>query len=157
MAEQTARYFDDFKVGDRFTTKGLTLTEAAIIDFAFKYDPQPFHLDKNAAAESHFGGLIASGFQTLACGFRMLIQENLIGDAGMGSPGLDDLRWLQPVYAGDTIYMDMEVVEMTPSESRPDRGRARCAYTIRNQHGEAVLTVTARQLLKRRTGEEAAG
>ena len=150
MAERRERYFEDFAVGERFTTAGITLTEASILDFAFKYDPQPFHIDVEAARQSHFGGLIASGFQTLACGFRMLIQENLIGEAGMGSPGMDELRWLKPVYAGDTLYMDMEIKDLEPSASRPDRGRARCAYTVRNQHGEPVMTVTAVQILKRR-------
>jgi len=150
MTERAGRYFEDFTVGERFTTAGITLTEASIIDFAFKYDPQPFHIDVEAARQSHFGGLVASGFQTLACAFRMLLQENLIGDAGMGSPGMDELRWLKPVYAGDTIFMEMEILALEASASRSDRGRARCAYTVRNQRAEAVMTVTAIQLLKRR-------
>ena len=149
MSEPTPLYFDDFHVGRRFTSRGITLTEAGIIDFAYKYDPQPFHIDKTAADDSQFGGLIASGFHTLAAAFRMIIQENIFTACSMGSPGLDALRWRQPVYPGDTLKVTMEVTDAAPSSSRPDRGRIRAAYTVTNQHGDAVLTFTAMQIMKR--------
>ncbi len=145
-------YFEDFPVGRRFTTRGVTLSEADIIDFAFKYDPQPFHIDKVAAEQSPYGGLIASGFHTLSICFRMAIQAEVFTECSMGSPGLDDLRWLQPVRPGDTLHTEFEVVHAEPSKSRPTRGRARIAYTVKNQRGEAVMTVTAHQIFKTRQG-----
>lgn len=150
MPDRDALYFEDFHVGRRFATRGVTLTEAEIVDFAFKYDPQPFHIDKVAAAESPYGGLIASGFHTLSAAFRMVIQENIFTACSMGSPGMDELRWLKPVYPGDTLHAELEVAEAKPSSSRPDRGRVRIAYTIRNQNDEPVMTFTAQQIFKRR-------
>jgi len=94
-------YIEDFKPGDHFISQGVTVTESMIIDFALAYDPQPFHLDSRAAA-APFGGLIASGLQTLALGFRLFVQLGLFSVCGMGSSGLDELRWLRPVRPGDT-------------------------------------------------------
>ena len=94
------RYLDDLFPGQHFKTPGITLTEADIIDFALRYDPQPFHLDVNAAAESPYGGLIASGFQSLALCFRLFIQSGMLAESSMGSPGIDELRWLAPVRPG---------------------------------------------------------
>ena len=105
------RYFDDFEIGERILTPGLTLTESLIIDFAMRYDPQPFHIDIEAAKESNYGGLIASGFQTLALGFRMVVETGIFRACGMGSPGFDELRWLKPVRPGDTLHSELEVVE----------------------------------------------
>lgn len=153
MPDRDALYFDDFHVGRRFVTRAVTLTEAEIIDFAFKYDPQPFHIDKVAAAESQYGGVIASGFHTLSAAFRMVIQQNVFTACSMGSPGMDELRWLKPVYPGDTLHTELEVVDAKPSGSRPDRGRIRMAYTVKNQHGEPVMTFVAQQILKRRPPE----
>lgn len=150
MPDRDALYFEDFQPGRRFISRGVTLTEADIVDFAFKYDPQPFHIDKVAAEKSAYGGLIASGFHTLAAAFRMVVQQNIFTACSMGSPGLDELRWLKPVYPGDTLHTELEVLDAAPSASRPDRGRARVAYTVKNQHDEAVLTFTAMQILKRR-------
>ena len=95
-----SRYLDDLFPGQHFRTPGITLTEAEIIDFAWRYDPQPFHLDVNAAAESPYGGLIASGFQSLALCFRLFIQTGILAESSLGSPGLDELRWLAPVRPG---------------------------------------------------------
>jgi acyl dehydratase len=146
----TERYFDDFAVGDTFTTRGVTLTESMIIDFALTYDPQPFHTDVEAARESNYGGLIASGFQTLALGFRMVLETGIFRAASMGSPGFDELRWLRPVRPGDTLHTELEVVDKKPSSSKPDRGIARIAYRIKNQKGEDVLTFLSMHLLKRK-------
>ncbi|MBT9498791.1 MULTISPECIES: MaoC family dehydratase [Zoogloea] len=144
------RFLDDLIVGDRFISGGLTLTEAEIIDFAFRYDPQPFHLDAVAAAESPYGGLIASGFQSLALCFRLFIQSGVLAGSSMGSPGIDELRWLAPVRPGDTLHSEVEVLEVRPSSSKPDRGIARLQYKALNQRGEAVLSFIVAHLLKRR-------
>jgi acyl dehydratase len=144
------RFLDDLTPGQRFTTPGLTLTEAEIIDFAWRYDPQPFHLDANAAANSPYGGLIASGFQSLAICFRLFIQSGLLADASMGSPGIDELRWLAPVRPGDTLHSEIEVLEVRPSASKPDRGIARLKYQAVNQRGEVVLGFIVNHLLRRR-------
>lgn len=146
----TERYFDDFRVGERFASKGATLTEPQILDFALTYDPQPFHLDRAAAADGPFGGLIASGFQTLCLAFRMFYQEKIINACSMGSPGMDELRWLKPVRPDDTIHVEAEVTEMRPSRSKADRGTLLMAYAVKNQHGEAVMTFTAIHILQRR-------
>lgn len=148
----TERYFEDFAVGDRFKTRGVTLTESMIVDFALRHDPQPFHIDVEAAKTSVYGGLIASGFQTLALGFRMVLETGVLRAASMGSPGFDELRWLRPVRPGDTLHTEFEVLETTPSTSKPDRGIARIKYWIKNQNGEDVITFTGMQLLRRRPG-----
>ena len=146
----TELYFDDFSVGDRFTTRGVTVTESMIIDFALSYDPQPFHIDVEAGRQSNYGGLIASGFHTLALGFRMVLETGIFRAASMGSPGFDELRWLKPVRPGDTLHTELEVVDKKPSSSKPDRGIMRAAYRIRNQKGEEVLTFLSMHLLKRK-------
>lgn len=143
------RYFDDFKVGDKFATATKTVTEDMIVGFAKLYDPQPFHLDPATAKHSIYGGLIASGFQTLAIGFRLIWDTGILAAASMGSPGFDELRWLKPVRPGDTLRVEMEVVGSRPSQSKPDRGIMRGAYRYLNQKGEAVLTYTAMHLLRR--------
>ena len=144
------RYLDDFAVGERFVTRGVTLTESMIIGFALTYDPQPFHIDAEAARQSNYGGLIASGFQTLALGFRMVLETGIFRAASMGSPGFDELRWLRPVRPGDTLRTEAEVRENTPSRSKPDRGILRVAYRIKNQQDEEVLSFLSMHLLKRR-------
>ena len=146
-----SRYLDDLTPGQRFTSPGLTLSEAEIIDFAWRYDPQPFHLDANAAAESPYGGLIASGFQSLAICFRLFIQSGLLADSSLGSPGIDELRWLAPVRPGDTLHSEIEVLEARPSKSKPDRGIARLRYHAVNQRGEVVLSFIVNHLLRRNT------
>lgn len=146
----SARFLDDFKPGEKFSTGEMTITESMILDFARVYDPQPFHTDAAAAAKTIYGGLIASGFQTLALGFRLIWDTGIIAASSMGSPGFDELRWLKPVKPGDMLRVEGEVIEQTPSRSKPDRGIVRIAYRYINQHGEAVLTFTAMHLLRRR-------
>jgi acyl dehydratase len=148
-------YFDDFAPGDRFDSPGKTLTEAEIVDFAFRFDPQPIHLDVEAAKGSPYGGLIASGFHTMVVGFRMLWQTGVFSACSLGSPGLDEVRWLLPVRPGDTLRTAAEVVETRPSSSKPDRGTCRVKYTILNQRDEAVMTMTAVQIFARRPGADA--
>ncbi len=148
----TGRFFEDFRVGDVIETEGITLTESQIMDFALVYDPQPFHIDAVAAADGPFGGIIASGFQTLAISFRLLRQTGVITGTGLGGAGADELRWLRPVRPGDTLRVRAEVVEVAPPR-RPDRGGVKIAYTTRNQHGEDVLTVTLHHIVARRRSE----
>ncbi|MSO74907.1 MAG: MaoC family dehydratase [Alphaproteobacteria bacterium] len=144
-------YFDDLKVGDNFETPGRTLTEADILGFAAAYDPQYFHMDVEAAKGGPFGGLIASGFQTLVTGYRQLFQSCYVApDASLGSPGIDELRWVKPVRPGDTLRMRGEVIELKPSSSKPDRGVARFRLEVANQHGEAVMTLVPMWILKKR-------
>ena len=143
------RYFDDFEVGQRFESRGATVTESQILDFALAYDPQPFHLDSDAAARSHFGGLIASGFHTLALGFRLFYQTNTISACSMGSPGFAELRWLAPVRPGDTLRTVAEVKDKRPSRSKSDRGTVEMAFAVNNQHGDTVMTFLATIILAR--------
>jgi acyl dehydratase len=143
-------WFESFTLGQTFRSGGKTLSEAEILDFAFRYDPQPIHIDKPAAEAGPYGGLISSGWQTMAVAFRMFMELKPFGQASLGSPGVDELRWLKPVRPGDTIRMEAEVVEIRPSASRPDRGGVTVAYRVLNQKDETVMTLKAVQLLRRR-------
>ena len=143
------RYLDDFEVGERFRGVGITVSEAQILDFALAYDPQPFHINKEAAAESPYGGLIASGFQTLAIGFRSFYQAGVINHCSLGSPGLDELRWLKPVRPGDTLHAETVVRSTRASRSKPDRGIVHMDWAVKNQAGEVVMTFTGIHLLRR--------
>ena len=142
-------YFEEFNVGDKFSSGGVTFTESEIVRFALQYDPQPFHMDVEAAGNSQFKGLIASGFQTLALVFRMYIQEGMLKQ-GMGSPGMDELRWLLPVRPGDTLHMEVEVLSTKASSSRTDRGYVEKLCTVVNQKSEKVMTVRVTQIIRRR-------
>ena len=144
-----ARYLDDLQPGQRFVTGGITLTESEIIDFAWRYDPQPFHLDVQAATASPYSGLIASGFQSLLLCFRLFMQSGIFAKSSLGSPGIDELRWLSPVRPGDTLHCEVEILEIRPSKSKPDRGIARLKYLSVNQGGDAVLSFVINHLLWR--------
>lgn len=143
-------YFEDFTRGREFRTEGVTLTEGQIVDFALAFDPQPFHRDAEAAKNTIFGGLIASGFQTMALTFRLFVETGALTACSLGSPGVDELRWLRPVRPGDTLRATVLVLEQRPSRSKPDRGIVRLHWTTLNQRGEPVLTMTSMQLVKRR-------
>jgi acyl dehydratase len=145
------RFFEDFSAGDEFVSPGVTLTEGNIIEFALVYDPQRFHIDREAAERSPYGGLIASGFQTLALGFRMFFHLGVITDTGLGSPGIDDLRWTAPVRPGDTIRTRVVVRDLRESKSRPDRGIVNLAFSVINQRDEQVLTFTTIAMIARRS------
>lgn len=147
-------YFDDFSPGDSFTTGTRTITEAEIIDFASQWDRQYFHLDPEAAKDSIYGGLIASGFHTLLIGFDLIVEAAVWTGASRGSPGMEHVKWLRPVRPGDTLQVTFQVVETTPSRKRADQGYVLWDHTIRNQNGETVLTFRSTGILERRTGEE---
>ncbi len=149
----TERYLDDFEVGERFRGVGITVSESQVLDFALAYDPQPFHINKEAAAQSIYGGLIASGFQTLAIGFRSFYQAGVINHSSLGSPGMDELRWLKPVRPGDTLHTEVEVKSKRASRSKPDRGVLHLAWEVKNQAGEVVMTLTGMHLLRRRAAD----
>lgn len=146
----TTLYFEDFKVGDRFESPGATVTESQIIEFAMRYDSQPFHMNVEAAKSSIYGGLIASGIHTIAVTFRLFLMTGVIADSNLGSPGFDELRWLRPVRPGDTLRAVGEVLEIIPSSSKPDRGIIRFRYSALNQRNEEVLTVIGNQIIRRR-------
>ncbi|WP_397544274.1 MaoC/PaaZ C-terminal domain-containing protein [Roseovarius salis] len=143
-------YFDDLHEGYRFETGTRTLTEADIVRFAREWDPQDFHLDADAARQSPYGGLIASGFHTMLTAFVLSLEADVWKQASMGSPGMDDIRWLRPVRPGDTLKAEATVLKSVPSASRSDRGRTTIRYDVRNQSDEVVMTYTAIHILRRR-------
>ena len=143
------RYFEDFKIGDTFTSPGMTVTEGQIIDFAMHFDSQPFHTNVEAAKDSIFGGLVASGIHTIALTFRLILMTGVLSN-NLGSPGFDELRWLRPVRPGDTLHATGEVLETKPSAKHGDRGTIRFRYSAFNQRGEQVLAVLGNQILKKR-------
>lgn len=143
-------YFEDFAAGQEYDLGSRTLDSAAIIEFATEFDPQPFHVDEAAAAQSIYGGLIASGWQTGSIYMRLLFDGVLHRVAGMGSPGIDELRWLGPVRPGDTLSALMRIDEVRASKSKPDRGIVMTAGEVRNQDGELVLTLKSPLMVRRR-------
>ena len=143
-------FFDDLPVGFTHETGSTTLNEDEIIAFAKQYDPQPFHTDPVAAAETIYGGIIASGFQTLTVAFDLILKSQVWTEASMGSSGLDEVRWKLPVRPGDSLRVRMTVTKSDPSQSRPDRGRTTIFYEILNQKDEVVSSYYAVQLLRRR-------
>lgn len=145
------RYFEDYKVGEIWQSRGYTFTESAIIDFAFTYDPQPFHIDLGAAVKGPYEGLIASGFQTLAITFRLLWQEGQFTASSMGSPGFDQLRWLKPVRPGDTIRAEAEILEIRRS-SRTDRGYVTLICKTLNHKDETVMDYRCTIIMRTRAG-----
>lgn len=152
----STKFLDDLETGDKFVTGGITLSESEIIAFALTYDPQPFHLNAVVAAESIYGGLIASGFQVVSLTFRLFIQQGLLVESSMGSPGIDELRWFAPVRPGDTLQAEIEVLTVTPSKSKADRGIARLKYSTFNQRRELVSSYVVNHLLRRRGSASAA-
>ena len=149
------RWFEDFKVGDQIVSPGKTITEAEIIDWAFHFDPQPFHMDK-VAAESHmYGGLIASGWMLGTYTFRLFTMANpWAPNASLGSPGLEELRWVRPVRPGDTIHVVVTITDARPSRSKPDRGVVELDWQVLDQNDETAMTMRSIQLLKRRPTPE---
>ena len=143
------RWFDDYETGERFTFGSTTIDETEIIEFGRKFDPQPFHIDPEAARETVYGRLIASGWHTGSIIMRML-GAYLLGPSSMGSPGLDELRWLAPVYPGDSLTLVVEVLEIRPSRSKPDRGIIKMAHELVNQHGTTVVRSVANMMIARR-------
>jgi acyl dehydratase len=143
-------FFEDFAVGQRYETAGVTVSEADIIAFARQFDPQYFHLDPAAAAKSAFGGLVASGLQTLSLTMRLFFELNLWERAIIGSPGLEHVRWLIPLRPGDTMHTQVEVSAVKRSRSKPDRGVVSTAHRAINQHDQVIFTMTCLHLVRTR-------
>jgi acyl dehydratase len=137
----TERYFEDYPPGAVFTSGAIPVSEADIIDFARRYDPQPMHTDPEAAASGRFGGLIASGWHTAALMMRLFADNFLSPASSVASPGLDELRWLKPVRPGDSLSLRVTVLEARRSRSRPGEGIVRSHVEVLNQHGEVVMSL----------------
>lgn len=144
------RYWEDYKVGAEFPLGSKTMTKEEIVDFAKKFDPQPFHIDEAAAKQSFFGGLIASGWHTCSEVMRLMVDNYLSPKTSLGSPGLDEVRWLKPVYAGDTISAKIVIVDTKPSRSKPNIGSVFNRYEVHNQKGELVMTMKGIGIIARR-------
>ncbi len=144
------KYFDDFKIGDTTEFPPRHVTEEEIIAFARDYDPQPFHIDREAAAKTPYGGIIASGWHTAGMMMRLMVDHSIKGSTSMGSPGVDELRWLRPVRPGDTLHLKGVVQALHPSTSKPDRGVVKTQYEMRNQAGELVLRMRGNGMYRRR-------
>jgi acyl dehydratase len=146
----TEWYFEDFHAGQEIDLGTRTVTEEEIIDFASRFDPQPFHVDVEAAARSIYGGVIASGWHTCSMMMRMVVDGLMAKSASMGSPGLDGVRWLAPVRAGDTLNVRYQTTQVKASNSKPDRGVVWSKWVAINQHGETVCTVEGMGMFARR-------
>lgn len=142
-------YFEDIEVGSRQSFGRYEVTREEVLEFAGKYDPQPFHLDEEAAAQTHFGRISASGWHTCAMTMAMMV-ENMTGkkQAGLGSPGVDQLRWKKPVYPGDTLRCESEILEKRRSKSRREMGIFKSRTTTFNQHDEPVLEMVSNGLIR---------
>ena len=148
------RYFDDFQPGDTTEHGPYVVSREEIIAFAKQFDPQPFHLSDEAGRESIFGGIVASGWHTASICHRLIVEGLLGKAASLGSPGLDELRWLKPVRPGDALSVRTEVISTTPSRSKQDRGAIKFRFEVRNQNGEVVMTEIANALFARRPAEK---
>lgn len=146
------RWFEDFTVGEEIRSPAKTLSEAEIMDFAWRFDPQPFHIDKPAAEAGIYGGLIASGWHLGSLAFRLFTMTNTLGETSLGAPGVDEIRWLKPVRPGDTVYVVVRISDMRPSRSKTDRGIVMMDYRVINQNDETVMTMRGIQLMRRRDG-----
>jgi acyl dehydratase len=145
------QYFEDLEIGVETDFGTYDVTREEVLEFARKYDPQPFHLSDEAAAKTHFGRLSASGWHTAAMTMAVIARK-VVGEeqAGLGSPGIDELRWLKPVYPGDTLHVRGEILDKTPSRSRPEMGSFRTRTTVTNQNGVPVMTFVSIVLIRRR-------
>jgi acyl dehydratase len=143
-------YFEDFPLGDVRESPSRAVTHDEIVAFARQFDPQPFHTDDEAARRTFYGGLLASGWHTTAILMRLLWETFLKDAASLGSPGVDEIRWIKPVRPGDTLRARFTVTEARPSQSRPDRGVVRSFSEVFNQHGEVVMTLRGLGLFARR-------
>jgi acyl dehydratase len=143
-------YWEDITVGTVYELGQVTVDREEVINFARRYDPQPFHLDDAAAARTHFGRLAASGWHTGAMVMRLMVDNFLLQSSSQGSPGLESLKWFKPVYPGDTLTARLRIVESRPLKSRPTIGLVRSHLGVSNQHGEQVMLMDSHGMLTRR-------
>lgn len=144
-------YFEDLQIGVERDFGSYDVTREEVLEFAHKYDPQPFHISDEEAAKTHFGRLAASGWHTAAMTMAV-IARRVVNDeqATLGSPGIDELRWLKPVYPGDTLHVSGKILEKRESRSKPDMGSFRTQTTVTNQDGQPVMTFISIVLIRRR-------
>jgi acyl dehydratase len=153
LTMQTAappRYWDDYEVGQKFSLGSTTFTEPEIVDFARQFDPQSFHVDAEAAKASMFGGIIASGWHIASKMMRLFVDNYVDHRTALGSPGLDEIRWLKPVRPGDTLTAWVECASKVPSRSKPGIGVIHEHWGATNQKGELVVTVKGINMVRRR-------
>lgn len=144
-------FYEDLTMGETEEFGSYIVTKEEVIDFATKYDPQPFHLDEELAKQSVFGNLCASGWHTGAMMMRMIVDRSITsGFASMGSPGLDKIEWKKPVFPGDTLSLRGKIVDMRESKSRPNIGLLKSDYEVVNQHGDVVMRVIANSMILKR-------
>jgi acyl dehydratase len=148
VTDHGLRYSDDYLPGATYDCGSVSVSQDEIISFARQFDPQPFHVDPGAAARGPFGGLVASGWHTAALVMRQLVDHYLPEEASLGSPGLDEMRWPDPVRPGDTLRVRASVVEARRSLSKPDRGIMKTAIEAVNQDGRTVMQATAINFLR---------
>jgi acyl dehydratase len=147
-------WFEDLEIGRETEFGSYAVTREEVLDFARKYDPQPFHLSDEAAAKTHFGRLAASGWHTCAMVMAVIARHVVEEEqAGLGSPGIDELRWLKPVYPGDTLHVRGRILDTRPSRSRPDIGSFRTQTIVTNQEGVPVLTFISIVLMRRKPAD----
>ena len=146
-------YFEDFTVGLIIKTKPKKITKSEIIDFAKNYDPQRFHVDEQAAKDGPFGKLVSSGFMTLGKSFTQFFETGVIDETGMGAWGIDELRWIKPVYPEDTLITKVEVLEKKLSSKNPTKGTVRTHQTVLNQKDEVVMTWISNFMIKSKSSD----
>ncbi len=144
------RYFEDFQVGESTELGSVTVSEAEIVEFAERFDPQPFHVDAEAAQASPFGGLIASGWHTTALFMGLFVRAILLDSASLGSPGVEEIRWTAPVRPGDTLTARSTITDLQPSSRDPERGTVYTTNEVFNQDGVLAMTFRARGFFARR-------
>jgi len=152
LSDEFKYHFEDFHVGMVIERDGPTVTAESIVEFARRYDPQPMHIDEEAAKRSIYGGLIASGWHTVSLMTRMMCDSYLLASASLGSPGMKEVSWPKPVRPGDTLRLRMTVLETRPSRSKPDRGSVLHRWEVFNQNDEPVLRIEGIGLFRRRAG-----
>jgi acyl dehydratase len=150
MHSKAPRYWDDYEVGQKFDLGSTSFTADEIVDFARQYDPQSFHVDADAARQSMFGGLIASGWHVTAKLMRLFVDNYVDQRTALGSPGVDEVRWLKPVRPGDTLTAWVECAGKLPSKSRPEMGIVHEQWRATNQKGELVMTLKGTNMVRRR-------
>jgi len=147
-------YFEDLKLGTETYFGSYEVTREEVLEFAHKYDPQPFHISDEEAAKTHFGRIAASGWHTTAMTMAVVARHVVEHrQAGLGCPGIDELRWRRPVYPGDTLHVRGTIMEKTPSRSRPEMGSFRTHTSVTNQDDQTVMTFTSIVLIRRRPAE----
>lgn len=146
----SGRYLEDIVVGQKFVTARVEVEKESIVAFAAQFDPQPFHLDDEAARGSMFGGLAASGWHTAAITTRLLVESEFCPAGGLIGASLDEMRWLMPVRPGDELRVESEILDVRPSRSRPGQGLVKIRATTLNQNGEVVQAFVANVLVPRR-------